>query len=119
EAAVGRSVDEALQSELAVRTERQARVVLERDADFAVGPGLEAVGLEDHLADLRGNLRAFTHDERGARRDLDSSGGSPLLSESRCGDREHQRENADPRSRTGHMASWHMKHTRLRTSAKD
>src|SRR5205814_7489863 len=66
EPAFGWRVQKAIETNLAVWPERQARVVVQRDADPAVAGRPQAVGFEDDLADLRRNRLAVTDDERRA-----------------------------------------------------
>src|SRR5207244_321655 len=78
EPAVGWRVSKAFQSNLAVGTERDSCVVLEREAHSAVRPRPERVRLEHDLPDLSGNGRAGPHDQHRTGDNLDTAGSSRL-----------------------------------------
>ena len=89
----------ALEAHLAVRTEREPRVILQRDADGSIGAGAECVGREDRLSRPGRNRRVLAHDERGARRRLDVSSGRGLLGQHRRRRRKNHREDTARPSR--------------------
>src|SRR5258706_1067358 len=105
----GRRVAEAVEMHFTRRSERDARVVLERHADAAVGPGPKNVGLIDNLTCLRGRLRAGANEVHSPGYDLDSAGGCGLLRESRSGREQREREDADDESKVmGHMLTYRL-----------
>src|SRR5215472_14927035 len=99
------------------RSERNARVVLERQADAAVGSSPQNVGLIDDLSGLRCHHRVAANEVDRPRNHLDSTGGRRLLGERRSR-HENRDEDADDESKLmGHMRSYRRKY--LLTSQED